>query len=97
MCQRHWEVAGGPEAVPSEVPKVVEARPDDDLIALRVCGTDGLGRPYQADFVVEDRGDSLKLPLPVFWGGRTFSGTHEEGKEPAAEAAEKPAEPTGCR
>jgi hypothetical protein len=97
MCQRHWDVAGGPEAVPSAPPKVLEARPDDDLIALRVCGTDGLGRAYLADFVVEEQGDSLKVPLPVFWGGRTFSGTYEESKEPPAEAAASPAPPAGCR
>jgi hypothetical protein len=96
MCERHWDVAGGPDAVPSVAPKVLDARTENDLIALRVCGNDGLGRPYTADFVVESGGDSQKVPLPVFWGGRTFSGSYEEGEEPAAEAARGSGELAGC-
>lgn len=61
-----------------------------------MCGNDGLGNPYTADFVVENGGDSNKVPLPVFWGGRTFSGSYEEGEEPAAEGATKAAGPQGC-
>lgn len=96
MCQNHWEWAGGPEAVPSEPPRVLGNRKDDDLLALRVCGTDGLGRPYQGDFVVEHLDDDLAVPLPVFWEGVDYSGTYEEGEEPTAEARETPKERIGC-
>ena len=96
MCERHWEVAGGAEAVPSQAPKVLDARTEEDLIALRVCGDDGLGKPYTADFVVENGGESSKVPLPVFWGGRTFSGSYKEGEEPAAEGSRQAQQPAGC-
>lgn len=96
MCQNHWEWAGGPEAVPSEPPRVLGNRKDDDLLALRVCGTDGLGRPYQGDFVVEHLDESLSVPLPVFWEGVDYSGTYEEGEEPTAEARETAKPRVGC-
>lgn len=96
MCENHWEWAGGPESVPDEPPKVLGDRDEDDLVALRVCGTDGLGRPYQGDFVVERIDDRLAVPLPVFWEGVDYSGTFEEGEEPTAGARPSPKQRVGC-
>jgi hypothetical protein len=96
MCQNHWQWAGGPESVPSERPKVLGTQEDEDLLALRVCGTDGLGRPYQGDFVVERMENRIVLPLPVFWEGVNYSGTYEEGEEPTAGARENPTGRVGC-
>jgi hypothetical protein len=96
MCQNHWQWAGGQQSVPAERPKVLGTREEDGLLALRVCGTDGLGRPYQGDFVVERLEDRIVLPLPVFWEGVNYSGTYQEGEEPTAGAREKPTGLVGC-
>ena len=97
MCQNHWGWTGGPESVPKEPPKVLGAREETDLLALRVCGTDGLGRPYQGDFVVERLDDRLAVPLPVFWEGVDYSGTYEDGsKVPIAGARPTPKGRVGC-
>lgn len=97
MCEFDWEKAGGPDAVPPSAPRVLRTRSEEDLLALRVCGTDGVGRPYQADFVVERRASSLTVPLPVFWAGRTYSRTYKEGEAPPlAQPRPSSPEPAGC-
>ena len=96
MCENHWEWAGGPESVPAERPRILETKEDKDLLALRICGTDGLSRPYQGDFVIERMEDRIVSPLPVFWEGVNYSGTYEEGEEPTAGAREKPTGRVGC-
>lgn len=96
MCQNHWSSAGGPESVPPEAPRILGERPEPDLLTLRVCGTDGLGRPYQGDFVVERIDERLTVPLPVFWEGIDYSGTYPEDKPPVAGARGKPKERVGC-
>jgi hypothetical protein len=94
-CQTHWQWAGGTESVPKDAPKVLGGRTEDDLLVLRVCGTDGLGRPYRGDFVVERQEDRVSVPLPVFWEGIGYSGTYEEGKK-RVEAKPTPTERVGC-
>ena len=96
MCRNHWEWAGGRDSVPSERPKVLGAKEDADLLALRVCGIDGLGRPYQGDFVIERMDDRLTVPLPVFWEGVNYSGTFDEDEVPLAGAGTGPKGRVGC-
>ena len=75
---------------------MLSTKKDDDLIALRVCGIDGLGRPYQGDFVVERLDDRLTVPLPVFWEGIDYSGTYDENNPPLAGARSTPKQRVGC-
>jgi hypothetical protein len=96
MCQNHWESAGGPDSVPTEEPEVLGTKEDNDLLALRVCGTDGMGRPYQGDFVVERLDDRITVPLPVFWEGIDYSGTYDEENPPLAGARSTPKQRVGC-
>jgi hypothetical protein len=96
MCQRHWASTGGPQSVPTQAPQVLGERPETEVLTLRVCGTDGLGRPYQGDFVVERFDDRLTVPLPVFWEGIDYSGTYPEDEPPVAGASGKPKERLGC-
>jgi hypothetical protein len=96
MCHRHWVSTGGPESVPTQPPRVLDERPEAELLTLRVCGTDGLGRPYQGDFVVERFDGQLTIPLPVFWEGIDYSGTYPEDDPPVAGARGEPKERVGC-
>ena len=100
MCQTHWGWAGGPDSVPTERPRVLSSKVEEaeDLVALRVCGVDGLGRPYQGDFVIEQTGDRLAVPLPIYWEGIDYSGTYEDGEPPPVAGARGsgPKERVGC-
>lgn len=100
MCQTHWRWAGGPDSIPTERPRVLASKVEksQDLVALRVCGVDGLGRPYQGDFVIEQAGERITVPLPIYWEGIDYSGTYEDGKPPplAGARGSGPKERIGC-
>lgn len=83
MCGNHWDRAGGDDAVPPEPPRIGQSRVDGGFRALRVCGTDGLGKPYRSDFLVSLYGGTPQPVLAVFWSDRTWSGLYAEGRQPA--------------
>lgn len=71
ICINQYNYVGGRAAVPTDPPKVVESRDDGPLRILTVCGVDGLGKTYRADFPVQrDRGRLLAI-LDVFWDSKT--------------------------
>lgn len=93
MCKSQWQRLGGRDGVPEDKPRVISTREQDGYRVLRVCGTDGQGRPYRTDFVVGlDQGE-IAYVLPVFWNGATFSGVHgddtgrvDQAQTPSAES-----------
>lgn len=77
-CETDFEWAGGPEAIPTSRPSVVDASRTvgDNIRVLIVCGTDGKGRSYKSDFPVERDTEhgNVRAVMPVYWGGVGFSG-----------------------
>jgi len=80
MCRLDWVRSGDAAGVPTQPARVLATRREKDLVALRVCGVDGRGQPYVSDFVVEQTGTRTIVPFPVFWAGKTYSGTVPDGQ-----------------
>ena len=87
MCANHWDRAGGVPAVPTSQPRIAGSRAEGGYRALRVCGTDGLGRAYRSDFLVQLHGGRPQAVLAVFWSDRRWSGVFNEGEEPTSVTA----------
>jgi hypothetical protein len=96
MCKHDWSRSGDAAGVPTQPPRVLSTRSEKDLVVLRVCGVDGRGQPYLSDFVVEQTGARTVVPFPVFWAGKTYSGT-VPGGQPEVVQARPPGSPQpGC-
>lgn len=84
-CINQYNDRGGRGTVPPQPPQVVAAWRTDDLRVLTVCGVDGRGDTYRADFPVRrERDGSLAALLDVFWDSKTFSGSVSDGQHVSA-------------
>ncbi len=76
ICIDHYAHQGGRPAVPTSPPTIQRGRVQDRIQILTVCGTDGRGMPYKADFPVTRDDGRLVAMLDVFWYSTTFSGSY---------------------
>ena len=72
LCRSQYHGVGGLAAVPTAPPKVIGTRADGSTRVLTVCGVDGFGRRYYADFPVERAQGWLQPIYDVFWDSKTF-------------------------
>ena len=80
-CLNQYHEAGGRPAVPSEAPQVVKSWTTGQTRVLTVCGVDGVGHTYRADFPVEKNTRGTVTPiLDVFWNSKTYSGNQADGE-----------------
>lgn len=82
LCEQRWEHVGGDAAVPAVAPRIAGVRIDGSYAAVRACGTDGRGKPYSSDFLVQLTNGHPQAVLAVFWDDRHWSGSHWSGDEP---------------
>ena len=79
-CVNQYRESGGRSAVPSEPPQVVESWTTGKTRVLTVCGVDGVGHTYRADFPVRYGTEGpLITVLDVFWNSKTYSGQKAPG------------------
>lgn len=96
MCKLDWSRSGDNAGVPKQPARVLSTRREKDLVALRVCGIDGRGQPYLSDFVVEQTDARTVVPFPVFWAGKTYSGTVHDDQPEVVQARPPGSPPPGC-
>ena len=76
--------------MPTTRPTIVSSRVTGLSRVLTVCGIDGLGHAYRADFPVERERRGLVVLFEVFWYSKTFSGTVQEGQPVPASPGGQP-------
>jgi len=81
ICLAQYNDRGGRDGVPTTPPALVHSRVLGRSRVLTVCGVDGQGHSYRADFPVERSANgSLLVGLEVFWDSKTYSGNRADGE-----------------
>lgn len=81
ICINQYNGRGGRSAVPPTPPTVIGSLLRGPSRVLTVCGVDGRGVTYRADFPVErNASGELDAVLEVFWDSKTYSGTVPDGQ-----------------
>ena len=92
MCQQLFENAGRWDAVPTQYPEII----DSYILPTKDCGNgtyinggrmlvlkgiNGLGKPYQADFLVFNNSETglLSAQYPIYWGNLSIGQTDCNG------------------
>jgi hypothetical protein len=101
------ELQGFEEQAPTEPPRVVEAQIHEPVrggdgswssggVLFVLCGTDGLGGPYESEVLVfDDAGRGLLATAAVYWVG-TKIGFPASGEDGVTIGVEPDPEPSRC-
>lgn len=81
ICINQYNDRGGRAGVPAQEPQIVDSWVTGDTRVLTVCGVDGRGETYRADFPVQrdTNSSSVIALLDVFWDSKTYSGNKADG------------------